>query len=884
MARRTLFCWLLLVSVAWPAAARAQSVRTGRLLVTVVDPLGGVIPAATVSVTGNEDATRRAAVAPVKTNERGIATLEALALGRYTVTAEFTGFETGVLKDVRVRAGDNRQTVALALRRLEDAVTVGGDRQESASDRALAFGTALTREQVELLSEDSTEMRNQLLAMAGDPNAVIKVDSFEGQELPPKAMIKSVRITRDQFAAENHYAGGISIEIITQPGVGPLRGNVRLLYYDSALNGKNPLVNQKGPEQNKNYGGGLSGSLWKDRASFSLNVSGSSSFTTPVFYGSNANGDIVGGNLDVRTPSTNTSGSGSIDYALTKDQVMRFGLNRFSSRVDNQGAGGFNQAERTFNSENANTSVRLQEVGPIGRRFFLNTRFSASISESSSHSTVEAPTIVINDSRTMGGAQRTGSTRYRNYTLASDLDYVRGRHGVRAGIQIDGTNYRTDQNADYLGTYTFLNEAAFEEGRPRSYTRRIGDPKIQYANVQVGVYLQDDIKVRKNLTLTPGIRYEAQTHLHDYVNVGPRFGITWAPFKSGKTTLRSSWGIFYDWLSTGTYEQTLRQDGFRQQSVNIADPAYPNPGPLTAAPTDRYVLASDLVMPKTMRLSAGVNQQVSTRLNIGMTYAYTRGSNLFVGENLNAPVDGVRPDPTFANVIEAVSTGRSRVHSVGVNGSVNLAKPADRTNTKFLVWARSLQAFASYGTGLAQNDTSGPFSVPATGSLAAEWGPSFEDVRHRVSVGIQTGAVRNLSALIEIDANSGRPFNITSGLDDNGDLIFNDRPDGVGRNSARGAGRWDSYANFNYSIALGKRQLAPGSGVSITSVGGSYSASVVQGPSVARYRLVLGATVQNLFNHANYGGYSGVMTSRLFMQPISVQGVRQVRFNATLTF
>ena len=89
------------------------------------------------------------------------------------------------------------------------------------------------------------------------------------------------------------------------------------------------------------------------------------------------------------------------------------------------------------------------------------------------------------------------------------------------------------------------------------------------------MYLQDDLRIRKGLTLSPGVRYEAQTHLGDIADLGPRVGITWAPFKSGKTTLRSSWGMFYDWLSTGTYEQTLRVDGFRQQELDIASPSYP---------------------------------------------------------------------------------------------------------------------------------------------------------------------------------------------------------------------------------------------------------------------------------------------------------------------
>ena len=55
----------------------------------------------------------------------------------------------------------------------------------------------------------------------------------------------------------------------------------------------------------------------------------------------------------------------------------------------------------------------------------------------------------------------------------------------------------------------------------------------------------------------------------------PRFGVTWAPGTAGTTTLRASWGIFHDWLPTNTYEQTLRVDGFRQQELDIVNPAYP---------------------------------------------------------------------------------------------------------------------------------------------------------------------------------------------------------------------------------------------------------------------------------------------------------------------
>jgi hypothetical protein len=69
-------------------------------------------------------------------------------------------------------------------------------------------------------------LRQQLQEMAG-PGAMIKVDSFEGAALPPKAQIRSIRISRDQVAAENHSAGGTQVEIITQPDGSPRPSSAR---------------------------------------------------------------------------------------------------------------------------------------------------------------------------------------------------------------------------------------------------------------------------------------------------------------------------------------------------------------------------------------------------------------------------------------------------------------------------------------------------------------------------------------------------------------------------------------------------------------------------------------------------------------------------------
>ena len=99
----------------------------------------------------------------------------------------------------------------------------------------------MTREQIEALSDDPDEMAQQLQDMAGG-NAIIRVDSFEGGRLPPKSAIKAIHITRDAFAAENHFAGGLFIDIITQPGIGPLRTNMNMRLRDGSLSGKHHVL------------------------------------------------------------------------------------------------------------------------------------------------------------------------------------------------------------------------------------------------------------------------------------------------------------------------------------------------------------------------------------------------------------------------------------------------------------------------------------------------------------------------------------------------------------------------------------------------------------------------------------------------------------------
>ncbi len=885
----------------------AAQATTGTLRVTVIDQTNAVVVGATVTVTGSDEATKNTTVAPVTTTDSGVAIVPALTPGRYTIEAEFPGFEKRVLTDVRIRPGENRQVAALTIQRMEATVTVEQDKQVAASARnGPSFGTTLTRDQIDALSDDPSILQQQLEDMAG-PGAVVRIDGFEGGALPPKALIRSIRIARDQFAAEFHSAGGVAIEIITQPGIGPLRYFSNVLVRDGALSGRSPFVPVKGPEQNVNYGFGFGGTLVENKSSFFINAFGISAYDTP-----NLNAAVPGGTLahalSLKAPRDNIFLNGQLDYAVTLDQTLRFGYNLTHVSSDNLGVGGYDEPDRAYSTQNAVNTFRVQHFGPVGRRGFWRSRVQLIDSNSASESVNETPTIHVLDAFTSGGAQHAGGDHAKTLNVASDFDYVVGRNSFRTGLVLDSTWYHSDATANYIGTYTFANLQSYLANQPINYSRRIGDPFIAYDNVQGGVYMQDDIRVRKNLTLTPGIRYELQTHVHTFNNIGPRFGLTWAPTKSGQTTLRGSAGIFYDWLLTTTYDQVVRVDGFHQQEINIDNPSFPELATSgVVPPVNRYLLDPSFATPRIARTSAGVDQTLAKVTRVSITYSYQRGSRLARGQNLNAPIDGVRPDPTFANVIDVVSDAASIQHQLQVDATVNPGALLPlRNDAPRISWKRAT-VFANYTLASLRNNTDGPFSVSPTGTLATEWGPatagaggsgagifvpgvitfgagsSGVDVRHRINVAFNNQIVRNLLLALNVNASSAPPYTLLTGFDANGDGIFNDRPPGVGRGTLRASGLVTVNGMFGYVFTFGRASVPLPPGIGVFGRGAAAEVRTVDQGN-AKYRLQVFVQAQNLTNERNYLGYSGTLTSPFFGQPTAVGNMRKIDVGMGFSF
>ena len=177
---------------------------------------------------------------------------------------------------------------------------------------------------------------------------------------------------------------------------------------------------------------------------------------------------------------------------------------------------------------------------------------------------------------------------------------------------------------------------------------------------------------------------------------------------------------------------------------------------------------------------------------------WTRGSNTLRSVNVNAPVNGVRPDPAVGNITRDSVDRQARIGSLHRRAQRALhPAPHPRhgdVSVHQLAQLRRLPDGAAVGQ----------HSIPI-----ADWGPSAQDVRHRIFFNFNTPLGNGVRLGLNVQGSSALPYNITTGLDDNGDTVFNDRPAGVGRNSARGASQWTTNIRLNKSIGLGGARSGP---------------------------------------------------------------------------
>ena len=858
-----LFVILLLICV--PCTAQTG----GSLELVVKDPSGALISKAQVQLIKNGRIQ-----STTQTNQKGEARFSKLIPGSYQLHIEAAGFKPYDV-DLDVTAS-SRKEISLEIDVIKVDVEVAQDAQERATNpNAASFSNVMTAEQIAQLPDDPEELENAINQLAG-PGAQIRVNGFRGGKLPPKSQIREIRFRLNPYAPENHDAGFGLVDVITKPGVNAWHGSFNFGFRDESLNGRQVFAPFRGPEQQRRFGLSLDGPLWKDHTSLFLNVDGSLFFDARPIFATLPTGTFS--DLAYR-PSRRLNLDARVEHVLTKTHTARFQFQRNASVQNNLGVGDFDLPARGYAQENTEYIARFADSGVIGKKYFNEFRIQARWIDTATRSSNLEGTILVPGSFNDGGAQRTGGRNQFDLDISDNVDYALEKHGIRFGAQLEAGRYHSNEFNNALGTFQFADLAAYEAGLPAQYTQRIGNPLVEYPQYQFGWYAQDDFRVRKNLTLSYGVRHELQNHVGGKFNFAPRLGFVWSPKKNGSITFRGGAGIFYDWFAAQVYEQTLRVDGERQRDLVIINPSYPNPfssGTQTTLPASRIQTDPDLQIPYIIQASFGMETQPFKLFQLRANYQYQRGVHLLHGRNLNAPVPGFgRPDPTVGNITNIESSAYSSNHRLMVN--VGPAK-----FVQGLFW--SINYLLMKNT----NEADSPFSLPANNfNLRADRGPSAADFRHLISGFVSKRLPMGFNISTVFQATSALPYNITTGFDDNGDTVINDRPVGVGRNSARGAARWEIGSRMSWGMDFGPdAPQTAGPQMRVVRVGGGDGAAPpsISAGATKKYRFELYVQAFNLLNRANLGSFSGVQTSPFFAQATSAMAPRRLEVGTRFNF
>jgi hypothetical protein len=867
---RAISVFFALLLIAGPCLAQGNA----SLEVIVKDQTGALINKAQVQLIKNGKSQSLSS-----TNQRGEARFNKVTAGRYQLHVEAAGFKSLDVDDLELSSGPRLREVTLEI----DAIKVDVDVEEEAQVRntnpnGAAFSNVLTAEQIAQLPDDPDELENAINQLAG-PGAQIRVNGFRGGKLPPKSQIREIRFRMNPYAPENHDAGFGLVDITTKPGVNSWHGSFNFGFRDESLNGRQVFAPFRGPEQQRRFGLSMDGPIWKNRTSLFLNADGSLFFDARPIFATTPSGTFS--DLAFR-PSRRMNLDARVEHVLTNTHTARLQFQRNAGAQHNLGVGDFDLPARGYSQDQTEYIARLADSGVFGKKFFNEVRLQARWINTDARSVSLGQTILVPGSFNDGSAQRSGRRKQLDIELADNIDYALEKHGLRFGGQIETGGYRSDERTNPFGTFQFADLAAYEAGLPTQFTQRIGDPTVKYRQYQFGWYVQDDFRVRKNLTLSYGVRHECQNHVPGTFNLAPRFGFVWSPLKSGRITFRGGAGIFYDWFAAQTYEQTLRVDGQRQRDLVITNPGYPNPfngGMQTVLPPSRIQVDPELQIPYIIQSSIAMETNPFKLFRLTTNYQYQRGVHLLHGRNLNAPIPGFgRPDPTIGNITNIESSAYQSSHRLMVGFGPG----------RFVGGGGGLFWNVNYLLMKNTNEADSPFSLPSNNfNLRADRGPTANDLRHLFSGFVSKRLAGGFTISTIFQATSALPYNITTGFDDNGDTVINDRPFEVGRNSARGASRWEIGSRVSWGTDFGpEQQAAAGPQVRMIRVGGGDGAAPPSLPGAAtrKYRLEFYAQAFNLLNHANLGAFSGVQTSPFFGQATSAQSPRRIELGMRFNF
>jgi hypothetical protein len=811
----------------------------GGLRGRVLDPSGAAIPKASVVVSGPNNT-----VKVVETDTTGTYSVLNLPPGAYTVRVNSAGFGLGEkmfdLPGGRVTTLDVTLTVATE----KQEVTVSDTQRVELDPAQNAGALVLKGTDIDILPDDPDDLQADLLALAGPsagPNGgQIFVDGFSNGQLPPKDSIREIRINSNPFSSEFDAPGYGRIEIFTKPGTDKLHGMVQLNYGDSIWNSRNPFSSNKPYYNTENLNANISGALGK-KASFFLDFSRRDQKDSEL-----VNAQVVDPNTfapvtvnqSIIAPNTRTNISPRFDYQLTPNITIQGRYNLNKTEADNNGVGGFNLPNTASTNHGTNQNVQLTETWVINTRTINESRFQYQRNNTNSVGVNPELNISVSDAFTSGSNYALTYAHNQTYEFQNYTSITHGVHFLKFGARLRGYVQNNYSENNYPGQFTFFSLAGYTTmlqgiaahlslptiiamgGGPSQYTVAAGNPLVDVNQVDAGLFVQDDWKVKPNLTLSLGARYEVQTNIGDKGDIEPRIGVAWGIGKgqgrarAPKTVLRAGYGWFYTRYGIANTLNTERFDGITQLTYTEKNPTFfpaagvpiPPLSQLSVQGSATYHTDGDLRAPLLMQTAIGIDRQLPKNITLSINYINTHGIHQLRTVNINTPLIGTyNPTIQGSGVFPlGAAAGLYNLYSGSGTFKQNqlIFNTSARINSRF-----TLQGYYAYGH--ADTDVNGSPSNPF--NFGQDWGRANYDIRNRFNINGNLSLPLGLRLSPNISYSSAPPYNITQGIDEYGNTLQNTRP---------------AFAPAGFSAPACTSQLA-NAGTACLANGGAYGMFVI---------------------------------------------------------
>lgn len=633
---------------------------------------------------------------------------------------------------------------------LDLVLTLGGTSEEQLSTRDLADdrGTrgqtapGTTPEEAGIFGLSGGAAYSNNITIDGLDNNDDRSATFRFE--PSLDAISEVQVITNQFSAEYGRASGGRVNIRTRGGSNKFRGRAFYFFRDESLNANTWNNNRRGIHrpafQDNDPGFTLGGPIIKNKLFFFTSYeydnihedtivdawvpvnNPNSHFTLPAPTDLSrrvtvpaASGfpaiDVAPYIVAAATPAVKHIFTARGDWTINKAQNLTFNYQLGRSN-DLRAFSGTNRIADSLIGRIRNTDAyNITHNWVINSQMINQVRaqYSTLRPRSEQAAGALAPAVLVtftppgeSSTTQVFGSTTSSSDRIEDRLQVQDtFTYVRGAHTFRFGGDYQNVNTQFVDRFDATGTYRFSSFVFFGGNSVSSITQNFNQTSA-IRNIYTGVFGQGESRVRPNITLSYGLRYEREKVVKDHDNFGPRLAVAWNPFPKGdKTVIRFGAGVFYNRVLLRTiddYSTTSNELDFNSASVNVptgtpVDAAVIRaflstqfPGPLalstvfpvnatqsftvaqlSRSPASFRSLNANLKIPESYQMNGGFEREIFKGIVFETNVTYNKTVHLWRETNPNAAVlpSGL-PDRngdgqiTFTDYLLGITTGPNR--------------------------------------------------------------------------------------------------------------------------------------------------------------------------------------------------------------------------------